>query len=178
MTARAYETLVAEALKPGFSFRELVNEGLQNKQLPPVKYRTPMVRLLQIANSLRFQMMQRGAKGLLIHAAYRPKGGAASSAHKTNRALDLDLIPGDYDMADEFVIEGVTMLCTLGHNENFRLGVYGKPGSCRSIRLHIDNKPGARGWQHYGSNVLTLAQSDIPKVAQKLGLPIPARRNA
>lgn len=173
--ADAYEALVGPYLAPGFTYRELVNDSLQNKRLPPQKYWTRMIRPLQLANELRTRVMSRGARGLLIHAAYRPKGGALFSKHKVNCALDLDLLPGDYDMADEYVVEAVTMLCTLGHHENLRIGVYGKPGSCRSIRIHLDTAAGARGWQHYGSKVLSLAQSDIAKVADKIGLAIPAR---
>lgn len=175
-TLEAYRTLVSPYLAPGFSFRELVNEGLQNKQLPPEKYRTRMIRPLQLANALRLRMKMRGARGLLLHAAYRPKGGSMFSAHKTNCALDLDLIPGDYGLADEFVVEAVTMLCTLGHSENLRIGIYGRPGSCSSIRIHLDTKTGARGWQHYGGRELSLAASDIPKVAAKLGMALPPRR--
>jgi hypothetical protein len=171
-----YNAMVEPYLGPGFSYRELVHEGLQNKQLPPAAMRSRIIRPLQLANELRNRMKSRGARGLLIAAAYRPKGGAAMSQHKFNRALDLDLIPGDYELAQGFVIEAVNMLCVLGANENLRLGIYGRPGSCASIRVHIDTAPGARGWQHYGSKVLTLAQSDIPKVAAKMGLQVPARR--
>ncbi len=161
----AYETLVTPYLEPGFSYRELVHEGLQNKQFPPQKYWSKIIRPLQIANALRSRMMTRGAKGLLLHAAYRPKGGAVLSKHKVNQALDLDLMPGDYDLGTGFVLEAVTLLCTWGQKENLRLGIYGKPGSCASIRVHIDTATGARGWQHYGSKVLSFAESDIAIVA-------------
>lgn len=175
MNDAAYKTLVDPYLQPGFSFRELVHEGLQNKQPPPQKYWTKIIRPLQIANELRRRIMQRGAKGLLITAAYRPKGGAVLSKHKINNALDLDLLPGDYDLAQAYVTEAVTILCTWGQTENLRLGIYGRPGSCASIRVHIDTSTGARGWQHYAGKQLSLAASDIPKVAEKCGLALPPR---
>jgi hypothetical protein len=173
---QTYEALLAPYLKPGFAFREIVNDT-PTHEMPPSKYFVRMIRLLQIANELRERMLMRGARGLRVNAAYRPKGGALFSAHKSNRALDLDLLPGDYELGTGLVLEAVTMLCTWGHSENFRLGVYGRPGSCASIRVHIDTSTGARGWQHYGGRELSLAKSDITTVANRIGLALPPRRS-
>jgi hypothetical protein len=169
-----YKTFLGPHLGPGFGFREIVNQT-RTHELPPRKMWPAMVRTLQLANELRDRIMKRGARGLLCNAAYRPKGGSLFSAHKKNIALDLDLMPGDYDMATGFVLEAVSMLCTHGATERLRIGVYGRPGSCASIRIHIDTNSGARGWQHYGGRELSLAKSDITTMAAKLGLKIPAR---
>lgn len=170
----AYALLVEPHLAPGFSFRELVWEGSKNRELPPRKHWNNIIGALQAANRIRLRMKERGAHGILLHAAYRPKGGAVFSAHKTNYAVDIDLMAGDYDLAGEFVEEGVRELCSPG--SNIRLGIYGRPGSEKSIRLHVDTKKGARGWQHYGGRELSLAKSDIPRVARRLGLVVPGQK--
>lgn len=54
-----------------------------------------MVPTLALAIELRERMVAAGARGLEVHAAYRPEGGAPDSQHKHNAALDLDLLPGD-----------------------------------------------------------------------------------
>jgi len=175
-TESDYEKFLAPHLSPGFAFRELVT-GAQNKQCPPRSMWPRIVPALAFANVLRLRMMQEhGAKGLLCVAAYRPKGGAATSQHKFNRALDLDLFPSDYGLAPMFATEAVRLFCDYGSRQSLGLGLYGRPKSCATIRVHIDvgkHESADRGWQIYGSRELGLAASDIATIAKREGLVLP-----
>lgn len=170
-----YAAFIAEALKPGFLFRELVT-GAQNKQLPPRSMWARIIPALAFANELRARMMDNAADGLLSVAAYRPKGGAETSQHKFNRALDLDLFPSDYGLSKVYATEAVRLFCELGPSQSLGLGLYGRPGSCATIRVHIDVGKHAsedRGWQIYGSRELGLAKSDIATIAKREGWTLP-----
>lgn len=172
-----YEAFVADALAPGFGYRELVN-GTQNQMLPPKSKWHRIIPCLHFGNDLRRVMMTKhGAKGLLLHAAYRPKGGAASSLHKDNGAADFDLFPSDYDLAPQFATELVTLFCEWSVNWSCGLGLYGRHGSCATIRGHIDfgkYKSGQdRGWQIYAGREVGLAKSDIARIAKRDGLTLP-----
>lgn len=167
-----YESVVAEALAPGFAFRELVRGGNPRKALPPEKWWPRMIRPLQIANLLRDRMLARGARGLVIHAAYRPLGGAKLSQHKFNRALDLDLLPGDYHLAGAFAEEATRLYCELGGSEALGVGLYGRPGKEATIRVHIDCAR-TRQWHYYGQLKLTGTRTDLVRIAKRLGLTVP-----
>lgn len=172
-----YRALVEPYLSPGFGFRELVNHTY-NQMLPPKRLWHRVIPCLQFGNVLRSRMMARhGARGLLLHAAYRPKGGAASSLHKVNGAIDYDLFPGDYSLAPQFATELVRLFCEVSVEDSCGLGLYGRHGSCATIRGHIDfgkYKSGQdRGWQIYGRRQVGLAKSDIARIAKREGFILP-----
>lgn len=175
-TEAEYEKFLAPHLKPGFVFRELVT-GAQNKMLPPKSMWPRIVPALDFANVLRLRMMQEhGARGLLCVAAYRPNGGAATSQHKFNRAMDLDLFPEDYKLAKEYATMAVRLFCDYGPKQSLGLGLYGRFGSCATIRVHIDvgkHESADRGWQIYGSRERGLLKSDIATIAKREGLVLP-----
>jgi hypothetical protein len=175
-TETDYEKFLAPHLKPGFVFRELVT-GAQNKMLPPKAMWPRILPAISFAKLLRVRMMEmHGAKGLLCVAAYRPKGGAETSQHKYNRALDLDLFPSDYKFAEDYATEAVRLFCEIGPGQSLGLGLYGRFGSCATIRVHIDvgkHESADRGWQIYGSRERGLKASDIATIAKREGLALP-----
>lgn len=171
-----YYEFLQPHLAPGFAFREIVN-GNRTHQMPPRRLWSRMVRPLYYANLLRRVMMALGAKGLLVNAAYRPVGGAATSMHKLNAALDLDLFPSDYNLSEDYATEAVRMFCENAPSESLGLGVYGRKGSCATIRVHWDVGKslggGDRGWQIVGSREYGMRASDIAVIAKREGLVLP-----
>lgn len=177
-----YYEFLQPHLGPGFAFREIVN-GNRTHQMPPRRLWPRMPPVLDLANELRLTMMDKhGAKGLLCHAAYRPVGGAATSMHKLNAAGDFDLYPSDYGLAGEYATELVRLFCARGGpdtapSDSVGLGVYGRKGSCATIRGHLDVGKslggGDRGWQIVGSREYGLKSSDIAVIAKREGLVLP-----
>lgn len=178
-TEQEYAELLRPHLTPGFSFRELVN-GTQNHAMPPRAMWSRIIRPLQLANILRVRMIvNHKARGLLLHASFRPKGGAATSQHKYNRALDLDLLPQDYDKAKAFAAEAVRLFCEFGPTESLGLGLYGRFKSCATIRVHLDvgkHSELDRGWQIVGQREVGLKASDIPIIAKREGWVLPGQK--
>lgn len=168
----AYIDVVGPHLAPGFVYSELVKRTPRH-MLPPEKWWARMVRPLQLANLLRERMLARGARGLRIQAAYRPMGGAKNSAHKSNRALDLDLLPGDTtpELKSAFYEEAVKIWCEIGHDESIGLGLYCPRGKLAGLRVHIDvgHASKSRTWQ----NVPTVRPPAARVIAAKLGLAAP-----
>lgn len=171
MTKQEYADSLASALAPGFSIDEIVN-GSRTKILPPKHLWPYMRRTLQIANILRDVMKTKhGAHGLRVNAAYRPEGGARNSMHKSNRALDLDLLPGDYELTRVYYEEAVRLWCDLGRYEAIGLGLYCPGDACQGLRVHLDTGyyPRSRHWQH-GSHA---GKADQIIIAKRLGLDLP-----
>lgn len=169
----SYVDVIGTYLKPGFVYRELVT-GAYNKAMPPEYMHKRMVRPLQLANELRYAMMSRhGAHGLRLHAAYRASGGAKDSAHKHNRALDLDLLPKDYALKAAYYEEAVRLWCEYGHDEDIGIGLYCARDVCAGIRVHLDvgHRSYSRHWQH-GTKA---GKSDVIVIAERLKLHIPGR---
>lgn len=167
-----YAALLEPYLAPGFAFHEIVRFGSRTKGIPPHSMWRSMIRPLQFANELRAVMVEKhGAKGLRVNAAYRPNGGAARSMHKRNRALDLDLLPGDYGLTHVYYDEAVTLWCKYGHDEALGLGIYCPKDACNGIRIHIDagGYAKSRHWQH-GSRP---GIADQLIIAKRLGLHVP-----
>jgi hypothetical protein len=172
----AYIDVVGPHLGPGFVYSELVKRGSPRHVLPPEKWWPRMVRPLQLANLLRSRMLERGARGLRIQAAFRPLGGALASQHKTNRALDLDLLPEDYELAGAYAEEAVRLLCEMAPTESLGVGIYGRRKTYRTIRVHLDVGKHAerdRGWQISGRNEYPMHDSDMLAIAERLGLTLP-----
>jgi hypothetical protein len=140
-----------------------------------------------------------GGSGLLIKAAYRPRGGAKYSLHKVNAALDLDILPADYDKTRLWYETAVRVWCMAGRagfdaddgcapmyrvapppgtpaatpTGGVGLGLYCKPGRFDGIRVHIDTGKRCRTWQYYkGKAVFYPAAFTI---ADDLGLEFPTR---
>jgi len=168
-----YRTAIEHALYPGFGFAEICRPGSRTHQLPPESMWKRIIRPLQLANELRKTMIEKGAKGLRCNAAYRPEGGAANSQHKHNRALDLDLLPGDYNLTKVYYEEAVRLWCCYGHNERMGLGLYCARDVQQGIRIHIDIGFYTRTWQH-GSGA---GQADALIIADRLGLDLPVGKH-
>lgn len=167
----SYQDVVSGALAPGFVYSELVRNDARH-MMPPEKWWPRMVRPLELANLLRERMLERGLKhGIRLQAAYRPMGGAPNSAHKHNRALDLDITPGDYALKDAFYEEAVRLWCELGHDESIGLGLYCARGNQAGIRVHIDvgHASRSRTWQ----NVPSARPPAARVIAKRLGLAAP-----
>lgn len=171
----AYLDVVGPHLGPGFVFGELVKKGSPRLAMPPEKWWPRMCRPLDLANLLRLRMLGRGARGLRIQAAYRPEGGAKLSAHKVNRALDLDLLPGDNtpELRRAFAEEAARLYCELGASEAIGIGMYGRPGTQATMRVHLDCGAKTRNWLYYGALKLTGKRTEMPLIAARLGLKLP-----
>lgn len=131
----------------GFTIGELVHHDHRpyhkRFEAPPRELWPNMVPTLATAIELRERMLGEGATGLRVAAAYRPKGGATSSAHKSNRALDLDLLTIDTDrdrtLARRFVEVAAGLYEDLvARRVKVGVGTYGPAGRVWSLRVHID----------------------------------------
>jgi hypothetical protein len=146
--------------------------------MPPRRLWERIAPTLIVANNLRARMIAQGATGLLVRAAYRPSGGASNSAHKSNAALDLDLIPGDVarikllgsDLRAIYAEEAVRLWCEHGAAMRIGLGLYGPAGRDWTWRVHIDTTR-CRTWQHAGSRVVRPPAAH--RIASRLGLALP-----
>jgi hypothetical protein len=147
-----YATFLArcEVLERGFTVAELVRQdppGFVPDHLePPRELWARMVPTLALANELWARMRNAGARGLLVAAAYRPKGGAPDSQHKHNAALDLDLLPGDAHLQRTFADVAADLW---REHEHLRCGAgtYAPRGAIWTNRVHIDTGYRFRAWQ-------------------------------
>ena len=129
----------------GFALGELVQLGSPRRAEPPRELWRHMVPTLALAIELRARMVALGARGLEVHAAYRPEGGAADSLHKHNAALDLDLLPGDDHLMRRYVV--VAALLWRQHRHlACGVGTYARAGSGMTRRVHIDTGHRFRCW--------------------------------
>lgn len=144
-----------DVLGRGFVFAELVRDPArdpqQRKALPPVSMWPAMVPTLRLALMLRDRMRAAGARGLAVHAAYRPHGGEAGSRHKHNAALDLDLLPGDGHLAGVFA-RAAAVLWREHEDLQVGLGTYAPEGRLWTNRVHLDTGYRHRCWQGIGRN--------------------------
>jgi hypothetical protein len=146
-----YETYLDRCgvLGDGFRFGEIVRPRSWRKhRMPPMDLWARMGPTLGAANILRRMVaaeLPSDFQGLRVAAAYRPWGGARRSQHKSNAALDLDLMPDNYDQAVNYYRVAVRMWCQYGTEMKMGLGLYtaGRGG----IRVHIDTGYRARTWQ-------------------------------
>ena len=159
-----YLAILEQHGRPGFAPGEIVQvtgAAQTRKALPPRHLWGRIVPTLVIANELRKRMVAHGATGLLVRAAYRPRGGAANSAHKTNAALDLDLKVSDvkrfhdlgFDLRLIYAEEAVRLWLERGTEYRIGLGLYGPAGRDWTWRVHLDTTR-RRTWQHAGSRVV------------------------
>jgi len=165
-----YEEVIKDHLSPGFDYGELVKPGNRRFVLPPKHMWRRMFAPLALANRLRDRMMELGAGGLVINAAYRPLGGAPNSQHKFNRALDLDLLPQDMTeaMKSMYYEEAVRLWVSAGEHR-VGLGLYCARDACAGRRVHLDVGYRTRTWQHgYAAG-----SPDALLIAERLGLEVP-----
>ena len=159
-------------LNRGFAFGELVQARSPRHEVPPAHLWHRMVPTLALAQIVRDEMRERGARGLRIAAAYRPVGGEGDSVHKVNGALDLDLLPGDGLLAHEFA-EVVADVWARHEQLLMGAGTYAPNGQLWTNRVHVDTGFRHRCWQGTGRNaagrytwaarpaVLRLARRDL-----------------
>lgn len=177
-----YKAMIASRCSPGFSPEEIVNLT-PRKQLPPRSMWKNILDAIDVANVLRIALISRGGSGLLVRAAYRPIGGAANSAHKTNRALDLDVIPSDVkrckdegiDLLTAFAEEATKVWAMLGYTYRMGLGLYGPKGREWTWRVHVDSM-GIRTWQHSGENKVHPPAAIT--ICRRLGLDPPSAKKS
>ena len=147
-----YEELLrgADMLGHGFELGELVRPRWRDVRgryrLPPARLWANMLPTLRYAIILRSQWVAAGGSGLRIAAAYRPRGGSRRSRHKTNQALDLDLLRCDRALTDRYY-EVAVRLWALAQPEGLRLGLYCPAGRRGGVRVHIDTGRGRPTWQ-------------------------------
>lgn len=109
---------------------------------PPMRLWRNMPATLALAIELRRRMIATGARGLVVAAAHRPQGGALDSRHKFNAALDLDLLPGDERLGDEYARVAAELWREHDHLRT-GAGSYAPDGARWSRRIHLDT-----GWRH------------------------------
>ncbi len=139
----------------GFSFSELV-DGDRRRMAPPRTLWQNMIPTLALACLLRQRMVDRGAVGLLVNAAYRPKSGGRR--HRWNTALDLDLLSRDRHLGGAYLEELAKLYGE--HREALRMGA----GSYHPARTHWTNRahidagtgdPRPNTWQISGGEYVT-----------------------
>lgn len=133
----------------GFVYDELVRHSSHRHTDPPRSLWLRLVPTLALAQQLRLRMLGHGARGLLVAAVYRPIGGEADSLHKFNAAIDLDLLPGDNRLADEFAREAAELW---RQHQHLRagLGTYAPERRLWTNRVHLDTGYRFRCWQGTG----------------------------
>jgi hypothetical protein len=178
--AGTYHRLLHDAgvLDRGFRYREIVR-GTRRKMLPPERHRENMIPTLDLANLLRDRMVERHrARGLLVRAAYRPKGGAPTSAHKRNAGIDLDLLHRDYHLAAVYYETAVELWVELGGSLDMGLGLYCRAGGTAGIRVHLDThypRGYPRNWQGSGRVFVNGDGRAALRICRRLGLSPPSR---
>lgn len=145
-----YTEFLGQLLGRGFSASEIVKRWNRRFALPPEALWPRMKPTLVVANELRAEWVRRGGRGLRVAAAYRPQGGARSSQHKQNAALDLDLLRDDYDHMSEWYDLVIEYWREHAAVTRLGLGLYCAPGATGGIRAHIDTGYQVRTWQHSG----------------------------
>lgn len=133
----------------GFAYVELVRDGSYRHTDPPARLWSRLVPTLALAQRLRLRMLEHGARGLQVAAAYRPIGGEANSQHKVNAALDLDLLPGDERFGDEFACAAAELWQAHQHLRT-GVGTYAPAGALWTRRVHLDTGYRFRCWQGVG----------------------------
>lgn len=138
----------------GFAFGELVKRwSLHRHRRPPRALWNRITPTLALANELRGRMLEAGADGLRVAAAYRPRGGSARSQHKANAALDLDLI-GDAKLRPTYYRIAAELWAEYGRELRVGLGFYCGSSAYGGLRVHLDTGYRARTWQYRGSKSL------------------------
>lgn len=167
--------------RPGFAPGEIVQfrgAAQTRKAMPPRRLWSRIGPTLDAANLLRTRMVAHGASGLILRAAYRPRGGAPNSAHKSNAAVDLDLMARDvarfhelgFDLRAIYAEEAVRLWCEHGAAMHIGLGLYGPAGRDWTWRVHLDTVR-CRTWQHAGARLVRPAAAT--RIAARLGLGLP-----
>jgi hypothetical protein len=133
-------------LGQGFEFDEIVQNGSPRHRLPPERLWVNMPLVLTLANRIRGEWVALGGHGLKVAAAYRPFGGASSSKHKINGALDLDILSIDKAMAEDWYRLVSKIWQT---TPDMALGLYCPPDSLGGTRIHIDLRGRHVTWQHH-----------------------------
>jgi hypothetical protein len=150
----------------GFAYREIVSMlPSRRRTMPPRTIWPRIVPTLGVAIELRSRMILRhGVEGLRVHAAFRPVGGAPSSRHKKNEALDLDLLRADAseETQESFYVEASALWGEVGESLEMGLGLYCVAGRRRGIRVHIDTGFRFRTWQKSGTVYI------LPPLAESL----------
>lgn len=159
----------------GFGYGEIVRPGSHRKDNPPRRLWDGFVPTFALAHELRARLLAlTDARGLNVAATFRPRGGAAGSLHKKNKAIDLDLLSVDRGFAVDFYRVAVELWCAWGDVLDIGLGLYCAKGQAGGMRAHIDTGYRCRTWQKLGG----VGFADPPAavtIARGLGLRLPAK---
>lgn len=158
-------------LDRGFGFGELVHASSHRHRRPPRHLWPRMVPTLALALGLHARMLAAGARGLLVAAAYRPTGGADDSQHKTNAALDLDLLPEDRRLAHDFARVAAELW---REHQHLKTGIGGPRPGARRVPGRRGRHPPRACATCAGAGVL--AASRRGRVARPGDLPHPPAR--
>lgn len=153
-------------LNTGFVLAELVRPG--PRHVSPPRERWPaIVPTLAAALLLRSWLVDAGGRGLVVAAAYRPRGGAAKSRHKTFAALDLDLLEDDHRLAGSYLRLAAKLYRTHGSRLQLGVGSYHPPGTLGTRRIHVDAGTRAHPacWQINGGEYV--AEPAIAEIARE-----------
>lgn len=179
--AGTYRRFLADLdlLDRGFRFGEIVDPRTYRKTHPPEDLWPNMPPTLALGHALRTVMVEEhGARGLLVRASYRPKGSRVKdSAHPKNRALDLDLLHRDYQLASVYYEEAVKLWVAVGAELDVGLGLYCRAGNTSGIRVHFDthHRSYPRTWQCSGRSFVNGTGRAALRICRRLGLDPPSR---
>lgn len=134
----------------GFIYREVVRDDAAHLE-PPRRLWPRQASALVLAHSLRARVVERGARGLVLRAAYRPHGGEVRSLHKLAAAVDLDLLEIDHGLAGIFAEVAADLWDEL-RDLPVGAGTYAPEGVLRTQRVHLDFGYRHRAWQGTGED--------------------------
>jgi hypothetical protein len=156
------QLLQGEPLKRYFGHGELVVPSYRAKREPPAELMPNFPVALALALLLRQTQVELGQGPLIVVATYRPEGGAKSSAHKVNAAIDVKP-PKLTRAACRALMIGAGWIWRTHEHLNVGVGTYG-PNMDRTALVHIDAnaRRSRKSWRHRLGVSVTSA---IPKLA-------------
>lgn len=141
----------------GFAPGEFVVPGSRRHGAPPARFWDNILLTIDVAADLRSELAAfPWFRGLRIAAAYRSEGGAPHSAHKSNRALDLDLLvhgggPTGRQKEAYYAAAVTVWMRWRAAGVIAGLGLYCMPLRVGGVRVHLDTNHGTRTWQYWGA---------------------------
>lgn len=145
-----------------FGHGELVVHGYKRKMDPPPELMPNFVLPLALAMLLRQTMVAQGFGPLIVVATYRPTGGAKSSAHKVNAAIDVKPIKLTRAACRALMV-GAGWIYRTHEHLRVAVGTYG-PHMDRTTLVHLDAGVRKRrtSWRQIKGKSTTSAIPSLP----------------
>lgn len=152
-----------------FGHRELVVPGYRRKAEPPPELFRGLVLPLALALLLRQTQVAQGHGPLIVIATFRATGGAKSSKHKVNAAIDVKP-PKITKAACRALMVGAGWLWRTHAHLGVGVGTYG-PHMDRTAVVHIDAgaRTSRKTWRHVNGLPRTPALPKLPPAPWERG---------